>query len=86
MRIRPLADRVVVTRVPPKTMTAGGLHIPESSQEKTYEGHVTAIGPKCRTLEVGDKILYDRYAGTEAKSGDETWVVLREYDAQAVLA
>lgn len=85
MKIRPLADRIVVTRVPPKTTTAGGLHIPDSAQEKTYEGHVIAMGPKCKTVTIGERVLYDKYAGTEAKSGDETWVVLREYDAQAVL-
>ena len=76
MKIRPLNDRVLVTRVEEEQKTAGGIIIPDTAKEKPQEGKIIAAGPgklgddgKRTPLNVkkGDKILFSKYAGTEGK-------------------
>jgi chaperonin GroES len=92
--IRPLADRVIVRRVEEVAKTASGLYIPDQHKEKPAEGIVVAIGIGRRTesgnlipLEVkaGDKVLFGKYAGSEADTGGEKLLILREEEILAIL-
>ncbi len=94
MKIRPLADRVVVKRTKEEEKTKGGIIIPDSAKEKPIEGLVIAVGAgkvlkdgKIRPLDVkaGDKILFGKYSGTEVKLDGDEHVLLREDDILAVL-
>ncbi len=95
MKIRPLADRVVVKRTKEEEKTKGGIIIPDSAKEKPVEGVVIAVGNgktlkdgKTRPLDVkaGDVVLFGKYSGTEVKLDGEEHVILREDDLLAVLA
>ena len=72
MKIKPLADRVLVKNDKAETKTAGGLIIPEAAQEKTQTAVVVEVGPGTDevkiTLKKGDRIMYDKYAGTPIKT------------------
>jgi chaperonin GroES len=94
MKIRPLADRVVVKRTKEEEKTKGGIIIPDTAKEKPIEGVVIAVGNgkatkagKVRPLEVkeGDRVLFGKYSGTEVKLEGEEHVILREDDLLAVL-
>ena len=94
MKIRPLADRLVVKRVAEETKTAGGILIPDNAKEKPAEGEVIAVGSgkvlndgTTRTLEVkvGDRVLFGKYAGTEVKVSGEDHLILREDDVLGIL-
>jgi chaperonin GroES len=94
MKIRPLADRVVVKRTKEEEKTKGGIIIPDSAKEKPVEGLVIAVGNgkalkdgKLRPLDVkaGDRVLFGKYSGTEVKLDGEEHVILREDDLLAVL-
>lgn len=94
MKIRPLNDHVLVSRVEEKQKTAGGIIIPDTAKEKPLEGKVIAVGPgkyndqgERMTLEVktGDRILFGKYAGTELKIGGEKQIFMREDDILAIL-
>jgi chaperonin GroES len=94
MKIRPLADRVVVKRVKEEEKTKGGIIIPDTAKEKPVEGLVIAVGNgkplkdgKVRPLDVkpGDRILFGKYSGTEVKLDGEDHIIMREDDLLAVL-
>ena len=89
MTIKPLADRVLVKQAAAETKTAGGLIIPETAQEKTQQATVEAVGPGTEkekiTVSVGDKILYDKYAGTAIKIDGEDYLILKNSDIIAVV-
>jgi chaperonin GroES len=94
MKIRPLADRIVVKRLEQETKTKGGIIIPDTAKEKPIEGVVIAVGNgkvlkngKVRPLDVkeGDKILFGKYSGTEVKLDGVEHVLLNEDDVLAVL-
>ncbi len=92
--IKPLYDRVLVKRLESEQMTAGGIIIPDTAQEKTQFGAVVATGDgklmndgSMRPLKVkaGDKILFGKYAGTEVTLGNEEYLVLREEELLGVV-
>ena len=94
MKIRPLADRIVVKRTKEEEKTKGGIIIPDTAKEKPVEGVVVAVGAgktlkdgKVRPLDVkeGEVILFGKYSGTEVKIDGEEHVLLREDDILAVL-
>ena len=94
MKIKPLNDRVVVTRVAEEEKTAGGIIIPDTAKEKPQEGKVIAVGPGKRDeegnripLEVKkeDRILFGKYAGTEIKIDGEKHIIMREDDILGIL-
>ena len=89
MKIKPLADRVLVKQTAAETKTAGGLIIPDTAQEKTQSATVEAVGPGTEkekiTVNVGDKILYDKYAGTNIKIDGEDYLILKMSDIIAVV-
>lgn len=94
MSIRPLHDRVLVRRVEEERMSAGGIVIPDSATEKPMQGEIIAAG-KGKKLEdgtvlpldvqVGDKILFTKYAGSEIKVDGEELLVMREDDIVGVV-
>jgi len=94
MKLKPLADRVVVRASDPEEETKGGIILPDSAQEKPQEGEVVAVGPGKRSetgeliamdLKKGDKVLYGKYSGTEVTVEGEEYLIMRESDILAVL-
>jgi chaperonin GroES len=94
MKLHPMHDRVVVKRVAEETQTAGGIYIPESAKEKPARGRVTAVGPGAvkadgtriePEVEVGDEILFGKYAGNEFELDGVEYVILRENEILGVV-
>jgi chaperonin GroES len=94
MKFRPLHDRVVVKRIDAEARSAGGIIIPDTAQEKPSQGEVIAIGPGGRDeagklipidLEVGDRVLFGRWSGTEVKLDGEDLLIMKESDIMGVL-
>ena len=94
MKIRPLNDRVLVTRVEEEQKTAGGIIIPDTAKEKPQEGKIIATGPGKvgddgnRTplnVKKGDKILFSKYAGTEINIDDVEQIFMKEDDILGIL-
>ncbi len=93
MSIRPLHDRVVIQRLEEERTSPGGIVIPETAAEKPMKGKVVAAG-NGKTLDngerrpvevnVGDQVLFGKYAGTEVKIDGEDYLVMREDDIMAV--
>jgi chaperonin GroES len=95
MKIRPLADRLVVKRIAQEEKSKGGIIIPDTAKEKPIEGEVIAVGSgkvqkngKVRPLDVkaGDRVLFGKYSGNEIKLDGVEHVILTEDDVLAVLA
>jgi chaperonin GroES len=94
MRIRPLQDRIVVSRIADQEKTKGGIIIPDTAKEKPIEGKVLAVG-NGRVLEdgnvrkldvkVGDRVLFGKYGGTEVTIDGEELLILREDDVLGVV-
>jgi chaperonin GroES len=94
MKLRPLHDRILITRVAEEERTAGGLYIPDAAKEKPQQGLVVAVGTgvvqedgSVRKLEVkaGDKILFSKYSGNDIKIDGADHLILKEDDVLAVL-
>jgi chaperonin GroES len=89
MKVIPLGDRVMVKLEKNEAKTAGGIIIPDTAQEKTQQGTVTAVGPGTEkekiTVKNGDKVMYDKYAGTQVKIDGEEHLILRMADIIAVV-
>jgi chaperonin GroES len=94
MNLRPLGDRVVLKPVEKEEMTKSGIVIPDTVKEKPQEGIVEAIGTGrildngTRVpveLEVGDKVLYARYSGSEFKVDEIEYLIIPERDVLAVV-
>jgi len=94
MRIRPLQDRIVVSRIADQEKTKGGIIIPDSAKEKPMEAKVLAVG-NGRVLEdgsvrkldikVGDRVLFTKYGGNEVTIDGEQLLILREDDVLGVV-
>lgn len=94
MKIRPLHDRVIVRRLEEETTSPGGIVIPDNAKDKPIQGEVIAAGNGVvrdsgdvlpLDVKVGDKVLFDKYAGTDVKVGNEDLVVMREKDIVGVV-
>lgn len=87
MKIKPLGDRVLLKTEKEEEKTKGGLYIPETAQEKTQSGEVVAVGDDddAITVKVGQKVMYDKYAGTMVSIDDVDHLVLRMDDIIAVI-
>ena len=94
MKIRPLHDRILVTRVEAQDVGRGGIIIPDTAKEKPQEGKVVAGGNgkmnddgKRVALDVhaGDRILFGKYSGSEVTLEDSEYVIMREEDVLAIL-
>lgn len=82
--IKPLGDRVVAVREEVKTKTASGIYLPESSAEKTAVFEVIATGPEVKDVKVGDRIIYNGYAG-EVKVDGKDYLIIRLEDILATI-
>ena len=89
MKITPLADRILVKNDKAETKTASGLLIPDAAQEKTQTAKVIAVGSGTDevkiTVKVGDRIMYDKYSGTQLKIDGEDHLILKMADVIAIV-
>lgn len=96
LKLKPLADRVVVKPIEQEEKTRGGVYLPDTAtKEKPQEGTVLAVGPgrlmddgtrSAIEVQVGDRVLFAKYAGTEFKDdNDEKFIILSEKDILAII-
>ena len=96
MNLQPLDDRIVVRPNESEETTASGLVIPDSAKEKPQQGEVLAVGPGRRAeqsgelipldVQVGDKVVYSKYGGTEIAVDGEDLLILNSRDVLAKLS
>ena len=95
MKIRPLHDRVVVTRIEEKEAVRGGIIIPDTAKEKPQEGEVVAVGDGkilengtrvAMDVKKGDRILFGKYSGSEVKLDGQEYLIMREDDILGILS
>ncbi|MFZ4617233.1 MAG: co-chaperone GroES [Rectinemataceae bacterium] len=87
MKLKPLGDRVLVKIQMSEAKTAGGIIIPQTAQEKMQEGVVIAVGTDADVIKVkeGDKVMYDKYAGTQIKIDTVEHLIVKMQDILAVI-
>jgi chaperonin GroES len=91
--IKPLEDRILVKALEAEQTTASGLVIPDTAKEKPQEGEVLAVGPGRfedgqrlpLDIQVGDKVIYSKYGGTEVKYDGQEYLILSARDVLAVV-
>lgn len=94
MKIRPLQDRVLLKRLAEEEKTKGGIIIPDAAKEKPIEGIIVAVGKGKVTadgklikmeLKEGDKVLFNKYGGTDIKIDGQDYLILKEDDIVGVI-
>ena len=94
MKIKPLADRVVIKPAEAEERTKGGIILPDTAKEKPVIGEVVAVGPGKVSdegkkippeVKVGDKVLYGKYSGTEVTVEGDEYLIMREADIFAIV-
>jgi chaperonin GroES len=94
MKIRPLADKVLVERIEAEAMTAGGIVLPDTAKEKPQRGKIVAVGEgkllddgsrRIMQLKKGDQVLFTSYAGTDIKIDGKEYLIMDESDVMAVI-
>ncbi|MHC4482863.1 MAG: co-chaperone GroES [Planctomycetota bacterium] len=94
MKIRPLADKVLVQRLEAQTKTAGGIVLPDTAKEKPQRGKIVSVGQgkllddgtrKKMQVKKGDTVLFTSYAGTEIKIDGKEYLIMDESDIMAVI-
>jgi len=93
MKLKPLADRVVVKPIEQESKTKSGIIIPDTAKEKSQKGKVVAVGQGKYddgklvplSVKVGDMVLYREYGGEELKLDNETVMILKEEDILAIV-
>ena len=93
VNIQPLADRVVVRPLEETEEMRGGLYIPDTAKEKPQQGEIVAVGigrmekgeRVPMELEVGQRVLYGKYSGTEVTLDDQQYLIVKESDVLAVV-
>lgn len=89
MKIKPLADRVLIEPRAAEEKTASGLFIPDSAKEKPLEGTVVAVGPGTDEVKMevkkGDNVLYGKYAGTEISVDGKDYLIMKQNDILAII-
>ncbi len=89
LKIKPLADRVLIEPMAAETKTASGIIIPDNAKEKPQKGKIVAVGNGTKdekmTVSVGDTVLYGKYAGTELKFEGQDYLIMRESDLLAIV-
>jgi chaperonin GroES len=92
--LKPLGDRIVVRPTPREEMTKSGIVLPDTAKERPQEGTILSTGPgrtlddgsrEAMDVEVGQKILFQKYAGTEFKLDEEELLILSQKDVLAVI-
>ncbi len=93
MKLKPLADRVVIQNIENEKVTKSGLVLPDAAKEKPQMAEVVAVGPGGTVdgkevkmyVNVGDKVIYSKYAGTEVKLDGTEYIVVRQNDILAIV-
>jgi chaperonin GroES len=89
LKIKPLADRVLVEPASAEVKTAGGIIIPDTAKEKPQKGTVIAVGPgttdEKMTVKIGDTVLYGKYSGTEISYEGKNYLIMKESDIYAII-
>ena len=94
MSIKPFADRVLLEPVEEEKVTESGIYLPETSKEKPVMAKVVEVGPGKTndegkliplTVKQGDVVVFSKYAGTEVKVGDKTFLIVNETDILATV-
>ncbi|MBO4547028.1 MAG: co-chaperone GroES [Treponema sp.] len=89
MKVKPLADRVLLKAEKAESKTASGIIIPDAAQEKTQTAVVEAVGPGTEkdpiTVKKGDRVMYDKYSGTQVKIDGDEYLICKMSDIIAVL-
>jgi chaperonin GroES len=87
MRLKPLGDRILIREGKVEQKSPGGILIPQVAQEKTQEGVVIAVGDDKDVIKVkvGDRVMYDKYAGTTITVDGESQLIVKMSDILAVL-
>lgn len=89
MKIKPLADRVLIKPAAAEEKTVGGIIIPGSAKEKPLQGEVVAVGNGTKDEEMvvkpKDKVLYGKYAGTEIELEGKAYLIMRQSDILAII-
>ena len=94
MNLRPLNDRIVVEPLEQEEQTSSGIFLPETAKEKPQQGKVVAAGPGARDedgnrmaldVNVGDTVLFAKYAGTEIKMDGKKYLIMKESDVLGVM-
>jgi chaperonin GroES len=94
MKFRPLHDRVVVKPIEADEKSAGGIIIPDTAKEKPSQGEVIAVGPGGRDeagklisidVQVGDRVLFGKWSGTEVKIDGQELLIIKESDVMGII-
>ena len=94
MKIRPLADKVLVERIEAEAVTTGGIVLPDTAKEKPQRGKIVSVGEgkllddgtrRKMQLKKGDQVLFTSYAGTDVKVGENEYLIMDESDIMAVI-
>ncbi len=93
MKLTPLGDRVVLKQLEAEETTASGIVLPGKEKEKPQQAEIIAVGPggvvdgkEVRMeVKVGQKVIYSKYAGTEVKLDEETYIIVKQNDILAVV-
>lgn len=89
VKVKPLADRVLVEPAAAEEKTAGGIIIPDTAKEKPQKGKIIAVGngkpDEPLTVKKGDNVLYGKYAGTEINIEGNDYLIMRESDIFAIV-
>ena len=94
MKIRPLADKVLVERIEAEAVTTGGIVLPDTAKEKPQRGQIVSVGEgklldggTRRKMQVkkGGQVVFTSYAGTDVKVGDSEYLIMDESDIMAVV-
>ena len=86
MKIKPLGKRILIKQTQQEEVTKSGIVLPgTASKEKPIIGEVLAVGRKIEEVKVGDKVIFEKYSGTEIKDGDETYLILEKDNVLAIV-
>ncbi len=94
MKIRPLADKVLVERIEAAAITTGGIVLPDTAKEKPQRGKIVSVGEgkllddgtrRKMQIKKGDQVLFTSYAGTDVKVSDDEFLIMDESDIMAVI-
>ena len=89
VKLKPLADRVLVEPKEAETKTASGIFIPDTAREKPQQGKVIAVGPGIKDekmeVKVGDLVLYGKYSGTEITVEGKDYLIMKQADILAIV-
>jgi chaperonin GroES len=89
VKLKPLADRVLIEPKEAETKTASGIFIPDTAREKPQQGKVVAVGPGIKDekmeVKVGDLVLYGKYSGTEITVDGKDYLIMKQSDIFAIV-